>query len=249
MTRLLVTIWLTLLCFLLLGNVHAWEIPAYLRVSSGSRMWFTVLDGDLIQPDRTKLDLADNLGIKKEQLAWEFYSSFRFDNIHVLRLRFEPNTNYGQANNDSYQKIQDARVGYDMDFYMTPQMLFGANVDMGVVGADTRVKDVTVGNALFNYQAKQTRVVPMLGVHGTFYPVIQGIALRPNLSGRINWWNYESLQTWDWELGAAVDVPVNRLWTWTVNGGYRFWHVKFKRDADKVDMNRSGFFVETSVLF
>jgi hypothetical protein len=249
MKKPLITIWLTLLCFLLLGNVQAWEIPAYLRVSSGSRIWFTMLEGDLIQKDRTKLDLTENLGIKKDKLVWEFYSNLRFDNIHVVRLRLEPNTDYDESRQDSSQKILDARLGYDLDFYMTPQALFGANVDLGYVSADTRVRNVTVGNALFNYHVNQTRFVPMLGVHGAFYPILEGIALRPNVFGRVNWWNYESLESWDWEVGAAVDVPVNRLWTWTVNGGYRFWHMKFQREIDNLDVNRSGFFVETSVLF
>lgn len=249
MKKLFIIAWLALLSSFPMADLHAWELPSYLRVSSGSRMWFTFLEGDLIQRDRTKLDFVDNLGIKSDKLVWEFYSNFRIENIHVVRLRLEPYTDYDESKQDSYQKILDARLGYDLDFFMTPQALFGANVDMGLLGTDTRVRNVAVGNALFNYQTNQTRVVPTLGVHGAFYPMLEGIALRPNVFGRVNWWNYESLETWDWEVGAAVDVPVNRLWTWTVNGGYRFWHLKMKRDIDNLDMNRSGFFVETSVLF
>lgn len=249
MKRIIVTTWLTALCFLLLSNAYAWDVPAYLRVNGGSRMWFSVLEGDLIQNDRAKLDLAESLGIKKDKIVWEFFSSFRFDNIHVLRARFVPFTEYDRSQTGSSQKIMDARLGYDLDFYMTPQLLFGANVDLDFVSAETRVRNVTVAGITFNYDARESRVLPTLGLHGTFYPIIDGIALRPNLAGRINWWNYESLGTWDWEVSAAVDVPVNRLWTWTVNGGYRFWHLKLKRDRDTLDANRSGFFVETSVLF
>ncbi len=249
MKKLLVIIWLTALCFLLFSNVHAWEIPSYLRMSSGTRMWFSVLDGDLVQNDLTKLDLIQNLGIQRDRLVWEAFSSFRFDNIHVLRVRYEPYTQYDQARNNSSQTIRDLRLGYDLDFYMTPQFLFGANVDMAIVNSETQVRNVTVGGVTFNYDVRESRVVPTLGVHGTFYPIVDGIALRPNLTGRINWWDYESLATWDWEVSAAVDVPLNRLWTWTVNGGYRFWHLKLKRDRDVLDMNRSGFFVETSLLF
>jgi hypothetical protein len=249
MKRFVVTTWLTALCFLLLSNVHAWEVPTYMRVDGGARMWFTVLDGDLIQNDRTKLDLVDNLGIKRDHLVWEFYSSFRFSNIHVLRLRYEPYADYDRAQSGSYQKVRDIRGGYDLDFYMTPQLLFGANADVGVFSVDSCVKNVTVGNALFDYRVSQNQFVPTVGLHGTFYPILEGIALRPNLFGRVNWWNLNTLETWDYELGAAVDVPLNHLWTWSVHGGYRFWHIKFKRNRDTLDMNRSGFFVETSLLF
>lgn len=249
MKRIIVIVWLTALCFLLLSNAYAWEIPSYIRITSGTRMWFSVIDGDLIQNDRTKLGLTQNLGIKKDKIAWEFFSTFRFDSIHVLRFRIEPLTEYNNSQNGSSQKIVDGRLGYDLDLYMTPQLLFGANIDLAVVNAETQVRNVSVANTTFNYDARESRVLPTLGLHGTFYPIIAGIALRPNVSGRISWWNYESLTNWDWEVAAAVDVPVNRLWTWTVNGGYRFWHLKLKRNIDTLDMNRSGFFVETSVLF
>lgn len=249
MKRFFVTTWLTLLCFLALSNVHAWNVPPYLRVNGGARMWFTILEGDLIQNDRTKLDLIENLGIKEDRIVWEFFSTFRFDNIHVLRFRCEPSTDYDKSASGSFLKIQDFRFGYDMDFYMTPQMLVGANVDLGSLTVDTWVRDVVVGNAMFNYRREENRFLPGLGLHGTFYPILDGIALRPNISGRFNWWNYQTLETWDWEVGAAVDVPINRLWTWTVFGGYRYWHINLKRDLDRLNMNRSGFFVETSLLF
>lgn len=249
MTRFLTTIWLTALCFLLLSNVHAWDVPSYVRIDGGARMWFSVLDGDLIQPNKTKLDLIENLGLKQDRLVWEFFSSFRFNNIHVLRVRLEPFTDYDRSQSNSYQRIRDIRAGYDLDFCMTPQLLFGANADVVTLGVDTRVRNVMVGNVLFNYQINDTQVFPTVGIHGTFYPILDGIALRPNVSSRVNWWNYQDLETWDWEVGGAVDVPINRLWTWSVHGGYRYMHVKFKRAVDWIDMNRSGFFVETSLLF
>lgn len=249
MKKILVTTWLTILCFLLLGNVHAWDVPSYLRVSAGYRSWFTGLQGDLIQNDRTKLGLTENLGIKRDKLVWEFLANFRFDNIHVLRLRTEPFTVYEQSHNDSFQKIRTASLGYDLDFYMTPQALLGLNLDVGWVDLDTRVRDVRAGGILYNYQQTGSRVVPGLGLHGTYYPILTNVALRPNIGGRANWWSYESLEAWDAELACAVDVPVNRLWTWTVSSGYRVWHLKVKRERDTVDINRTGFFVETSLLF
>ncbi|MFH1115539.1 MAG: hypothetical protein V1792_16650 [Pseudomonadota bacterium] len=249
MNRLVATTWLTALWFLLLSNVHAWDVPHYVRIDGGARMWFTVLDGDLIQPDKTKLDLIDNLGLNRNQLSWEFFSSFRFNNIHVFRVRLQPSTDYDGSQSLSHQSVQDIRTGYDLDFCMTPQLLFGANADLVVLNADSRVRNVTVGNMPFNYQTDDTRFYPAVGLHGTFYPILEGIALRPNVSGRVNWWNYRDLETWDWEVGAAVDVPINRLWTWSVQGGYRCWHMKFQRSVDWLDINRSGFFVETSILF
>jgi hypothetical protein len=249
MNKTLVTIWLTLLCFLLLGNVHAWDVPQYLRMSGGSRMWFSVLGGDLLQPDQTKIDLAGNLGLKKDQLTWEFFNSLRFNNIHVIRLRAEPSTIYEQSRTDSVLRVRDFRAGYDLDFFMSPQLLFGANVDLDVFTAQSTVQNVVVGQALYNYRDSTTRVIPELGFHATFYPILQEIALRPNLSGRVNWMNYEGVEALDCEAGVAVDVPLNRCWTWSVAGGYRFQHMKLKRDKDTLDMNRTGFFLETSILF
>ncbi len=248
MKRFLIIAWLTVLCFLLLGNVHAWEIPSYLRINSGARMWFSNIQGDLIEPDRTKLDFSEHLGLKKERLAWEIFGSLRFDNIHVFRFRAQPFTSY-ESKNDSYQVIRDYRVGYDLDFFMSPQVLFGANIEVDILGLETRVNNVTSGGVTFNYHDSRTRAIPLLGLHGTFFPVLEAIALRPNVSSRIGWWNYEGLEAWDWELASSVDIPVNRLWTWTISGGYRLWHTKMKRDVDTVDMNRTGFFLETSVLF
>lgn len=249
MAKFFTTVWLTLLCFLLLGNVHAWEVPAFLRVGAGSRAWFTTLQGDLIQSDRTKIDLATNLGVKPEALAWEFFGSIRLENIHVLRFRVEPDTVYAQAKTESLHKVRDIRVGYDLDFYMTPQILLGGNVDLDVLNIETRVKDATVGVVQFNYTQDHTRLVPSVGLHGTFYPIVEGIALRPNVSGRFNWFNYEGLETWDWEASSGVDIPINRLWTWSVSTGYRGWHTRFKRGRDTVDMRRNGLFVETAILF
>ncbi|MGB6066066.1 MAG: hypothetical protein WBG50_14795 [Desulfomonilaceae bacterium] len=248
MKKLLVTAWLTALWFLLLGNVHAWEVPAFLRLSAGYRMWFSVLQGDLIQSDRTKLDIIDNVGVDSNKLVWEYFANFRLDNIHVFRFRCEPNSLYGSRNN-SFQRIRYFQLGYDCDFYMTPQTLLGANCDLGILNTETRVSDVTVANSFFDYSENQTRTIPTLGLHGSFYPIIEGISLRPCVSGRADWWNYKDLETWDWEVSGSVDIPVNSLWTWTVNSGYRMWHVKSKRDRDTIDINRTGFFIESSVLF
>lgn len=249
MKKFAITIWLTLLCFFLLGNVHAWDVPTYLRVNSGTRMWFTLLGGDAVQKDRTKIDLIDNLGIKRDKLVWEYFASVRVENIHVIRLRAEPFTDSYQSGSGSYQKIGTGSLGYDLDFYMTPQLLFGCNFDAGIMGLETRVKDATVANSFYNYLQKGTHFVPGAGLHGTFYPILDGISLRPNISGRFKWWNFNDLEAWDWEVAAAVDVPVNPLWTWGVTGGYRVWHIKLDRSQDTLDLNRTGFFIETSVLF
>ncbi len=248
MKRFLIQIWLTTLCFLLLGDVHAWEVPNYIRINSGSRMWFTSLQGDLIRPNHLKLDLIDNLGVSKDKLSWEFFGSMRFANIHVARLRFEPLVTY-ESGNGSFLQTRHFRAGYDLDLYMSPQMLFGANVDLTVFNYDTRIRDIQVGGTTYDYFESQTRTIPMIGLHGTYYPILDDVALRPNFSSRVNWWNYESLEAWDWEIAAAVDIPINRLWTWNVNGGYRLVHLKSKREKDTLDVNRTGFFVETSLLF
>jgi hypothetical protein len=211
-------------------------------------MWFSQVEGDLLQSDRTKLGITENLGTNKDKLAWEYFANFRVDNIHLFRFRAEPSTLY-ESRNDSSLQVGDYRVGYDLDFYMTPQILFGANVDLDIFKINTRVRDVTAARAVFNYADDSSRLFPLLGLHGTFYPIVESISLRPNISARVNWWNYQSLETWDWEVAAGVDIPINRLWTWCVSSGYRFWHVRFKRDRDTLDMNRMGFFVETSILF
>lgn len=248
MKRILFQTWLTAMCFLLLGDVHAWEVPNYLRINAGTRMWFSAIQGDLIQRDRVKLDLINNVGLNQNKLIWEFFGSLRYANVHVFRLRIEPQTVY-DSKGDSYFQTRDFRLGYDLDFYMSPQILFGANLDLEILNNETKVSNVVVGNTVYDYSDSQTRTIPLIGLHGTYYPILDNVALRPNVSARVNWWNYESLETWDWEVASAVDVPINRLWTWTVNGGYRFWHTKTKRDRDTVDINRTGFFVESSLLF
>lgn len=245
----LIIAWLTAIWFALLVNVHAWEIPPQLRLNGGARLWFSLIDGDLTQSDRTKLDILDNLGIEDDNLAWEFFLGARFRNIHVLRLRGMPTVAYDQSRNDSYVKMSYLKAGYDLDFFMTPQALFGGNFDLSVVNVSTKVNNVVVGNLLFNYEDNATRVFPGLGVHGTFYPIMEGIALRPLLSARVNWWDYESLSTYDWEVSAAVDVPISQICTWTINGGYRIWNLKQKRTYDTTDTTLRGFFLETSLLF
>lgn len=249
MKKILVITWLTALIFLLISNVHAWDVPSYLRLKGGTRMWFSFIGGDLVQPDKTKLGITDNLGIRQDQLAWEFFADFRLANIHVLRLRGEPGTFYDHSKNDSYHQVRNLRMGYDLDFVMTPQFLAGANIDLDVTSLKTSVNNVAVAGRVFNYSESDTRAMPSLGFHGTFYPILDGIALRPHVSSRFSWWDYKERSTWDWEVSGAVDIPVNELWTWTINGGYRWWNVKMKRGVDRVDMYRSGFFVETSVLF
>jgi len=212
-------------------------------------MWFSTLQGDLIQSDRTKLDLTENLGLKRDDLVWSFFASTRIKNVHVLRVRAEPYSAYEQSGGDSSLRVKDARLGYDLDFYMAPQVLFGANFDLDILNVDTRVRNVVVANASFSYNDGSTKAIPSLGLHATFYPVMTGISLRPTASARVNWWSYQTLESWDWEAGGGVDIPVTNLWTWSVNAGYRFWHTKFKRDIDTLDMNRSGFFLESSLLF
>ncbi len=81
MKRNFIIAWLTILCFLLLGNVHAWEVPSYLRLNAGARAWSSVLQGDLIQNDKTKVDLINNVGIDPNKLVWELFANFRVDNI------------------------------------------------------------------------------------------------------------------------------------------------------------------------
>lgn len=249
MKRILFISWLTMMCFLLLGNAYCWNVPTYLRVDAGARIWFSSIEGDLIQSDRTKLGLTDNLGLQPEQLVWEFLGSARFDNIHVVRLKAETTTVYDQASTGSSLKTRNFEIGYDLDFYMTPQMLFGSNSKISVVKLDTQVRDVTVGAVIYNYSENKTRALPSMGMHGTFYPVIEGVSLRPSISGRVDWWNHDNLEVWDWEVKTGVDIPINALWTWSVHGGYQFRHLKLKRDLDTVDMNRTGFFLETSLLF
>jgi hypothetical protein len=247
--KLLVVAWLTFLWYLLLGNVHAWEIPPYLRLDGGSRIWFTSIEGDLIQPDRTRVDITDNLGLKQESVVWEYFGSARLYNIHVFRIRLEPWTLYDQAANNSWLRLTDFRIGYDLDFYMSPRTLIGFNVDVDFANVQSTVDNVSVGNTVYTYGESATRVIPSLGLHGIFYPMLQGVAIRPNVYTRLNWWDYESLKSWDWVVGSAVDIPVNELWTWTIKAGYRFWNLKMNRGLDTVDLTRRGFFIESSVMF
>ena len=241
--------WLTALCFMLLSNVHAWDVPQYMRISMGSRLWFSLIEGDLIQPDRTKLDVLRNLGLKQDQLVWEHSVAVRLANIHVLRVTGLPRVTYNQSINDSSIQIWSILTGYDFDFFMSPQALIGANIDLEVLNLDTCVKNVTVAGLNFTYEDTVTQVIPSIGLHGTFYPVLDGIALRPNLSSRINWWSYRGVSKWDVEFAAAVDLPVNRLWTWSISSGYRIRNDQFQRSGDIVDLTRQGFFLETSILY
>jgi hypothetical protein len=249
MKKLLLVAWLTFLWYLLLGNVHAWEIPSYLRLDGGARIWFSSIEGDLIQPDRTRVDITDNLGLKQESVVWEYFGSARLYNIHVFRIRLEPWTLYDQAANNSWLRLMDLRIGYDLDFYMSPRTLIGFNVDADVTNVQSTVDNVRVGNTVYTYGESTTRLIPSVGLHGIFYPMLQGVAIRPNVYTRLNWWDYESLASWDLVVGSAVDIPVNELWTWTVKAGYRFWNLKMNRGLDTVDLTRKGFFIESSVMF
>ncbi len=247
--KLLIVAWLTALCFLVLSSAYAWDVPSYLRFVSGTRLWFSAIEGDLIQNDRTKLGITYNLGIRNEELVWEFYTALRMKNIHLFRMRVEPSTLYNYSSNQSYHLVRNLRLGYDLDFYMTPQVLFGANIDLDVHNLHTSVNNVPVGGMVYTYGQNCTRAIPSVGLHGTFYPIITGIALRPNISARVGWWGYDGLENRDGELAAAVDIPINQLWTWTIASGYRIWNTRVKRERDTVDTTRKGFFVETSVLF
>ena len=114
-------------------------MPAFFRLNAGSRTWFSALQGDLIQGDRTKVDLTDNVGIDSNKLVWEFFANFRLDNIHVLRFRTEPSSVYN-SRGDSFQKIRYFQVGYDnADRDINAVLLynvFGERiVDVGVNGA------------------------------------------------------------------------------------------------------------------
>jgi hypothetical protein len=249
MKKIILNISIMILSALMVQTALAWEVPSCIRANGGFRMWFSNIEGDLIQLDRTKIGLGENMGLTKEKLVWEYFASMRFDNVHVFRLRAEPSTVYDQSSNDSYLQLKDWRLGYDLDFFMTPQVLLGANINLVFSGYDTKVSEVVVGATTYNYRSEANKVFPTLGVHGTFYPIVEGIALRPNISGRVNWWNYRDFETWEWEALTGVDIPVNMYWTWNVSGGYRYDHIKFKREIDTLDANRSGFFLETSLLF
>ena len=63
-------------------------------------MWFTTLQRNLIQSDRTKLDLTENLGLKRDDLVWTFFAEARIKNIHVLRVRAEPYSADQQSGGD-----------------------------------------------------------------------------------------------------------------------------------------------------
>jgi hypothetical protein len=247
--RILFILWLTALSFLLLGNVHAWEIPAYLRLNSSARLWFSLIEGDLIQNDRTKLGIVDNLSLKQDSPAWEYQASFRVGNIHQLRFRAEPSTSYDHSATWSSIKAGSFRVGYDLDFYMTPNALVGGNADLDFNSVNTTVSSVRVANAVYNYTDDEIRLIPTIGLHAVVFPALQGIALRPNISTRVGWWDFQTRTALDWESAVSVDIPVNELWTWSISGGYRIRNTRFTRQHDTVDMTRRGFFVETSVLF
>ena len=93
------------------------------------------------------MDLIDNVGLSKDKLVWEFFANMRFSNIHQLRFRWEPLTSY-ESKDDSFAKIRFFQAGYDLDFYMSPQILFGANADINVTNFNTDLRDVEVGGGM-----------------------------------------------------------------------------------------------------
>jgi hypothetical protein len=249
MKHAVVSIIIGMCCLTALPDAFGAELPPYVKLNGGARVWFSRIGGDLIQPNHTKLGLAENLGICTEKVVWDFFGSLRLDNVHVLRLRGETGTTYDQSKNDSTLKTWTIQASYDLDFYMTPQFLLGSQTGVALVCLDTFVNNVTVGNTIYNYQEKVQKVVPSLGFHGIFYPIIGGIAIRPSVSARMNWWNYESLELRDWEVAGSFDVPLNAYWTWIMGGGYRACNLGFKREKDRVDINRTGFFLEATLMF
>ena len=54
MKKLILVANITILWFLMAVTVYAWEVPSYLRANGGVRMWFTNIEGDLIQLDRNQ---------------------------------------------------------------------------------------------------------------------------------------------------------------------------------------------------
>ncbi len=51
-----------------------------------------------------------------------------------------------------YLRVRNYRTGYDLDFYMSPQALFGANIDINITNLETRIQDVIVGGNTYTYQ-------------------------------------------------------------------------------------------------
>lgn len=228
---------------------QAWEVPAYLRIDSGARLWFSELDGDLIQEDNTKIGVDTNLGLKTDQLAWEIFGSGRFDNIHVVRLNYQMETAYENAKTGSTQKFWNLDLAYDLDFYMTPRVLFGTHSKVTILHVDTQVKDIEIGETPYNYSSKGSHTIPGVGLHGAYYPIIGGVAIRPVVTGRASWWNQGTTQNWNWEVATGMDVPLTTLWTWSLSGGYQFRRIKLQRDTDSVELDRRGFFIQGSLLF
>ena len=220
-----------------------------MRLSGGARVWFSKIGGNLIQPNQAKLGLCEDLGINSEKVVWDMFGALRLDNVHVLRLRGETGTSYDQSKTDSFFKTWNVQATYDLDFYMTPKFLLGSQSAVTILGLESFVNNVTVGDTVYNYQERSWKMVPSMGFHGIYYPILIGIAVRPNVSARVSWWSYESIQLRDWEVAGSFDVPFNAFWTCSIGGGYRAWSLNLKRDKDRIDINRTGYFLEASFMF
>ncbi len=233
--------------FPILGQ--AWQVPSYLRLDAGVRLWFSELSGDLIQDDKTKIGIDTNLGLKPDQLTWEIFGSGRFDNIHVVRINWDTETLYENPHTGSSHKVWNIDLAYDLDFYMTPRILFGTHSNVSVLNLKTLVSDVEIGEIDYNYSSSGYHTIPGIGLHAAYYPIMGGVAIRPTIMGRASWWNQGATQNLKWEVSTGMDVPLTSLWTWSLCGGYQFSHTKLKRDADSVELNRKGFFIQGSLLF
>ena len=82
-----------------------------------------------------------------------------------------------------------------------------------------------------------------MGFHGTYYPILMGIAVRPNMSARVSWWNYESIRLPRLGSDPLIAVTLNAFWTCSIGGGSRAWSLNLKRDKDGIDIHRTGYFL------
>ena len=51
------------------------------------------------------------------------------------------------------------------------------------------------------------------------------------------------------EVAASFDIPLNASWIWTMSGGYRSYNLGMKCDKDRVEISRTGFFLEAALMF
>ena len=62
MKKIILTISVFILSALIIETGYAWEVPNCIRANAGVRMWFSNIEGDLIQLDRTKIGLGEKHG-------------------------------------------------------------------------------------------------------------------------------------------------------------------------------------------